>query len=115
MVIKETLNQLIGKKIASLRDLNRLSQTDLAKQISVNRATISNIEAGRQNISVHLLYKIAEVFETDVAIIIPTFKQLEGHMLRGKEQIEKLLDEQNASDSLKNVIRNVGKSSKDDK
>jgi transcriptional regulator with XRE-family HTH domain len=55
----------VGKLIAAYRRKKKLSQAVLASHIGHTRTSITNIEAGRQRIPLDLLYKIADVLQTD--------------------------------------------------
>lgn len=55
--------KLIGSRAASRRkDLN-LSQAEVAKQIGLSRASLANLETGRQKILLHHAYKLAAALE----------------------------------------------------
>lgn len=65
------LYRLIGERIKSARERAGLSQAKLAKKLEMSRASIVNIEAGRQRAPVHILWQIAEALSTEVALMIP--------------------------------------------
>lgn len=73
MVGADELYSVIGVKIRDARERSakRLSQVKLAQILGISRASIVNIEAGRQHASLHLLWRIAEVLETDLVMLIP--------------------------------------------
>lgn len=52
----------IGNKIKMLRKSKKLTQFDLAAQLKLNRASISNYETGRRNPSLSELKRIGEYF-----------------------------------------------------
>lgn len=52
----------LGNKIKMLRKGKKLTQFDLAEQLGLNRATISNYEVGRRNPSLPELKRIGEYF-----------------------------------------------------
>lgn len=52
--------------VENLRKDSDLSQSDLAKILSVSRQTISSIENGRYNPSLELAFKIAEYFNKSI-------------------------------------------------
>ena len=52
----------IGHKIKTLRKGKKLTQFDLAAQLKLNRASISNYETGRRNPSLSELKRIGEYF-----------------------------------------------------
>jgi DNA-binding XRE family transcriptional regulator len=50
-----------------LKDL-RLKQVEVAKQIGLTRASLANIEKGRQKTMLHQINKIAEALRTDLIL-----------------------------------------------
>ncbi|MGI4791105.1 MAG: helix-turn-helix domain-containing protein [Janthinobacterium lividum] len=48
-----------------------LSQDKLAHLLGISRASVVNIEAGRQHAPLHLLWQIADVLDVDVIKLIP--------------------------------------------
>lgn len=52
----------VGYKIKTLRKSKKLTQFDLAAQLKLNRASISNYETGRRNPSLSELKRIGEYF-----------------------------------------------------
>lgn len=53
-------------KIAELRKLHNMSQTDLANVVFVSRQTITSLEIGKYNASLQLAYKIAHYFNLSI-------------------------------------------------
>ena len=81
MTDTEDLYREVGRKIREARERfgeKKLSQEKLAKRLKLSRASIVNIEAGRQHAPLHLLWKIAEALGTDVALLIPRREELLG-------------------------------------
>ena len=78
MADTEALYRAIGQKIRERREQTapKLSQDKLAKQLGISRASVVNIEAGRQHAPLHLLWQIAEALETDLAMLIPRRAEL---------------------------------------
>jgi DNA-binding XRE family transcriptional regulator len=68
----------VGRKIRSARDRStpRLSQDNLAKRLGISRASIVNIEAGRQHAPLDLLWKIAQILELELTMLIPQHAEL---------------------------------------
>lgn len=58
----------VGQRIRRFRKGAGRTQHQLADQIGVSRASIANIEAGRQNFMLHYVYAIAEALELDTPI-----------------------------------------------
>jgi DNA-binding XRE family transcriptional regulator len=80
MTDSEDLYREVGRKIREARERcgEKLSQEKLAKRLQVSRASIVNIEAGRQHAPLHLLWRIAEALGTDLALLIPRRQDLLG-------------------------------------
>lgn len=68
----------LGRKIREARERSgqKLSQEKLAKRLKISRASIVNIEAGRQHAPLHLLWQIAEVLGTDLTLLVPRREEL---------------------------------------
>src|SRR5260370_17414135 len=67
--------RLIGSRIAARRKELRLKQVEVAAQIGLTRASLANIEKGRQKIMMHQLYRIAEALriESILDLVPPRF------------------------------------------
>lgn len=61
----------IGKKIAAQRQEKNLSQAELAELVTLSRGSIANIEKGRQQAPLHVLWEIAENLNISIEKIIP--------------------------------------------
>ena len=66
----------VGRKVRQTRENAHLSQNLLAKRLGISRTSMVNIEAGRQRAPLHLLWQIAELLETKVALLIPSPEEL---------------------------------------
>src|SRR5579863_9840994 len=68
----------IGRKIrdARARAAPKLSQDNLAKRLGISRASVVNIEAGRQHTPLHLLWKLAEMLGTELTSLIPSREEM---------------------------------------
>jgi transcriptional regulator with XRE-family HTH domain len=69
----------VGRKIRArtrARDAQRLSQDKLATRLGISRASIVNIEAGRQHAPLNLLWKIAELLGVELTTLIPQRAEL---------------------------------------
>ena len=60
----------IGEKIKMVRKLRKLSQKELANKVGISNSFMCDIETGRTEPSIKTLYKIAEVLDTDIRILI---------------------------------------------
>ncbi|UHA73269.1 helix-turn-helix domain-containing protein [Paenibacillus sp. 481] len=53
----------VGYKIREWRSIKNLTQEQLGEKLNMSRPSISNIEAGRHHISLHLLFRLAYILE----------------------------------------------------
>lgn len=69
--------RLIGSRIAQRRKDLRLKQVEVAAEIGLTRASLANIEKGRQKIMLHQIYKIAEALrvESILELVPPRFAE----------------------------------------
>lgn len=59
-----------GKMLATLRQLQELTQSELAKLTGMTQANISNMEAGRQQIGRERALMLAKVLKVHPAVIL---------------------------------------------
>lgn len=59
----------IGARIRAARLGRQMTQADLAERIGLTRASITNMEAGRQSIGAGLLVLVSEALDTSVAAL----------------------------------------------
>jgi transcriptional regulator with XRE-family HTH domain len=73
MIDEDALYRLIGSKIRAARQRVSppMSQAKLAMQSGLSRASVVNIEAGRQRAPIHVLWQIAEALRTEPSLLIP--------------------------------------------
>lgn len=100
----ETLYRHIGATIKRRRKQLGLTQERLAKQMSTSRASLANVETGRQNVLVHQLYGFAENLDLTIEDLLPPvvtekptslpsdFPLPKGLNRAQREQIVRLLD-----------------------
>jgi transcriptional regulator with XRE-family HTH domain len=62
---EKTVRELVGYRLRRARVDRHLTQEQLAVKAQMSRASLANIECGRQDISVYTLYRLAS--ELDVA------------------------------------------------
>ena len=78
MADSDDLYRELGRKIRQARERfgEKLSQEALAQRLGLSRASMVNIEAGRQRAPLHLLWQIAELLGTDLTMLIPTREEM---------------------------------------
>lgn len=60
----------LGKKIQVLRKANALSQEQFALSINMDRTYLASVEAGKRNISVKNLKKIADGLGVPLSVLL---------------------------------------------
>lgn len=68
----ELLYCMVGERIRAARTRRKMSQAQLAERLELSRASVVNIEAGRQRVPLHVLWRIAEELGTEAALFIPS-------------------------------------------
>lgn len=63
---KPTMQLKIVNRLHVIRAEQRITQSQLAKEVGVTRATIIAIEGGGYNPSLELAFRLARFFETDI-------------------------------------------------
>jgi len=71
---KDRFYSIVGESIKAARTRIDLSQANLAKKISMSRASVVNIEKGRQHPPLHLLWTLSEILKVPLTELIPKFQ-----------------------------------------
>lgn len=59
------LYRLLGQNVARLRNAKGLTQAEVAAQIGLTRASLANIETGRQKVLMHHVFRLANALECE--------------------------------------------------
>lgn len=62
----EYIYKHIGSTLKNRRKALKMTQEILASKLFMSRASLANIETGRQNVLVHQIYSFAKILELDV-------------------------------------------------
>ncbi len=74
--MKDPIYGAFGDAVATRRKALGLTQAQLAGKVGMSRASIANIESGRQNILLHHVYALASALEFGkVAELLPAMPQ----------------------------------------
>lgn len=65
----------IGQRIRRIRERRGATQAALASRANLTRTSLSNIEAGRQRISVRALLEMAAALDVDPADLLPDLRR----------------------------------------
>ena len=111
----DELYRELGRKIRQARERHgqKLSQDALASRLGISRASVVNIEGGRQRAPLHLLWQIAELLGTDLTKLIPSREELlapANQVQLDKEMMKQIEDAANGDpDTIKALTGFVGK------
>ena len=70
------INLLFGKKLARARQVKNLSQSELATKVGISRATVANLEGGRQNVLLHQVFALATSLDVTPEVLIPEMPEI---------------------------------------
>lgn len=73
-----SLYVILGERIKKRRTELAISQESLAKAVGLGRTSITNIELGKHNVPLPILYKISEFLALDIHMVLPTFDEIES-------------------------------------
>ena len=72
------LYKRLGATIKAQRRALGLTQQQLAKQLRISRASLANVETGRQRVLVHQLYELADQLNVNVQELLPEPSEAEA-------------------------------------
>lgn len=72
------LYALLGERIKRLRRMQtpEMNQEKLGQILGLTRTSITNIERGKQKLTVDALYKLCETFSVEVSALMPTLTEV---------------------------------------
>lgn len=81
LIDESRLYRAVGERLRRLREAKdgphgKLTQAALAREIGLERTSITNIEQGNQKLPLHVLYRICEVLEVHVGDVMPPVIQI---------------------------------------
>ncbi len=72
MASSQKLYETIGSLIKDRRNILKITQEELARQVKLTRTSITNIEQGKQRFGVHTLFEIASALKLHPSALLPT-------------------------------------------
>ena len=70
MIKKDRLKKMIAERLKLARELAGLSQAQAAKILKINRPSISEIEAGRRNVTGAELVQFSEIYDVEASWLL---------------------------------------------
>jgi transcriptional regulator with XRE-family HTH domain len=75
----EAIYKAFGRAVSVRRGKLKLTQAELAGRVGMSRASIANIESGRQNVLLHHAYSLAAALDyPEVADLLPAVPRAAG-------------------------------------
>jgi transcriptional regulator with XRE-family HTH domain len=113
MDFKTALYRIIGDRIKVKRIAQGLSQDEVSKYLKLSRSSISNMEIGRHQIPLFLLYELSYYFKTNIHDLIPTYEEVLEFVNSEIKDYSGFLDGKNFNEdekqSLEKVLSTIGK------
>ena len=98
---RDEICKRFGKLLAGRRTESGMSQEAFAKAVGLSRTSITNIEGGRQPISLHTLYSMADILGVEPADLLPPAQNNTLSLtLAGKSEIRLTAEEQEQLENL---------------
>lgn len=72
----------IGENVRHYRKQAKLSQLELSRQVDLTRASIANLETGRQRILLHTAFDLARALNVSVDDLVPHFSPRARDIIR---------------------------------
>lgn len=69
---RDEICKRFGKLLAGRRTGAGMSQEEFAKAVGLSRTSITNIERGRQPVSLHTLYSMADILGIEAVDLLPS-------------------------------------------
>ena len=77
---RNRLYDIIGERICKIRQEKGYSQQEFSTKLRISRASVVNIEKGRQHAPLHLLWLIADTLDTEIHQLIPLPRDLKTEL-----------------------------------
>lgn len=110
----ELLNKIVGERMRELRERREITQEGLSQLVGISRASISNIEQGKQQPPLGILYAIANCLQSDITDILPSYSSLVSVANKTQDRAREILNRHNVSEDLKKTISGLINDQKDE-
>ena len=79
-----------GRNIKDLREKAGLTQDQLAKKLDLTRASVSNVEVGKQSVLAHRIPDFARALDVQIADLFPAIPVQEENQLDLADQLKEV-------------------------
>jgi len=73
----ESIYSVFGRRLRELREQHGISQLELAEMSGLTRASIANVESGRQRVLLHQVLRFAQALQVDLNTLVPQASSLQ--------------------------------------
>jgi transcriptional regulator with XRE-family HTH domain len=70
------VNELFGERMSRARRYRKISQAELGRKVGLSRASIANLEGGKQNVQLHQVFSIAIALDVVVHELLPDAREV---------------------------------------
>ncbi len=107
----------LGHLIEDIRTKKKMSKAALGRRLQpeLSRASIANIEGGKQRVLAHTLVEIANALEVELSELIPVRKQKKKTSPSDLVPIEEIVDTLREEGIPRNIIREIRETIEGDK
>jgi transcriptional regulator with XRE-family HTH domain len=79
----ESIYHIFGRRLRELREEKGVPQQELAELSGLTRASIANVESGRQRVLLHQVLRFAQALRVDLNTLVPQASVLEEAEVSG--------------------------------
>lgn len=101
------MGNIIGTNLEKLRNANRLTQSQVAEYLGIQRSAYANYEAGVREPSLDILEKAASLFGCELSLLFEEDKEVVDNMLVAAFRVDSLSqNDMREVAAFKNVVIN---------
>lgn len=86
----DIVSLFIGNQVEQQRKDAGLSQSELGVKVGLTRASIANIESGRQRCTFYMIYKICDALNIVVSCLMPTQEWFDKNKNRKVQRVVRI-------------------------
>ncbi|MBL7773415.1 MAG: helix-turn-helix transcriptional regulator [Chitinophagaceae bacterium] len=106
MTFEEQLYTIISQRIRDKRKYLNISQEEIANKLNVSRASISNMETGKHQVSVISIFELCPIFNCEIFDLIPKFDEVYSQLEYSNSKSFNTLEETQKV-SIEKIIKDI--------
>ena len=91
--MQPTMNATVGRNLKRLREMNRLTQDQIASFLKINRSTYSNYESGEREAPFEVLESVSDLFGCDLYLLFEENESAKEEMLACAFRVDSISNE----------------------